>query len=563
MTSTTYGHGVVPGSPEREGADASGTAPVRDRPLLSYRSYIGGEDTAGEGWVYTISSRSLLEDVFSSISLKRELERNPDSPSAEHPYVVGRVAAATTEEIDLSLEAAAQAAPRWAMVPLEQRLELGALFRETLLANRQTFLDMLVAEGHPVKLARWELSCLLEVYCPESIGWYHKRMHSECEYRGRRLISRRAPDGVVCLNPPQNAPAPSAALAVLAMMAGNAVVVRAPRSIPLSTMYVLRDLVAPLLEKIGAPPGTLNVVCSNPRQTMDRWVESPFVDDIFYIGGSEEGMRFQAKAIANGKKPILELAGNDTIAVWKDADLEKAAEAITESFYGSGQICMVPNSVLAHPDIADALIEQIKIKVRGIRPGYPEDENVLLSPVRRSEKFFGLLNQALEGGAELICGGHRMELDGTPSETGVFLEPTVLRVDGLPRARELEVVQKETFFPLIPVVVPELVPHNEMRELFVDYINSNAYGLRNSLWSGSPRVIDQFVLRVVNGGLLKVNDSHIGFLPYLPSHGGTGLTGGVFGEANYPMLKTSHLQGVSVSAEAISPYKAVFGDDED
>ncbi len=55
-------------------------------------------------------------------------------------------------------------------------------------------------------------------------------MHTEYRHGERRLIVRRQPDGVVGINPPQNAPLPSAALAVLALMAGNAVVVRAPRS---------------------------------------------------------------------------------------------------------------------------------------------------------------------------------------------------------------------------------------------------------------------------------------------------------------------------------------------
>nr|MDT0667570.1 hypothetical protein [Micromonospora sp. DSM 115978] len=74
----------------------------------------------------------------------------------------------------------------------------------------------------------------------------------------------------------------------------------------------------------------------------------------------------------------------------------------------------------------------------------------------------------------------------------------------------------------------------------------------------SPAVVDQFVSRITQGGLLKVNDSHIGFLPYLPTHGGTGLTGGVFGEANYPILRTSHVQGLSV-ASGVRPREAVFG----
>ncbi|MFP8885476.1 MULTISPECIES: aldehyde dehydrogenase family protein [Streptomyces] len=529
-----------------------------DTPFRSYKLYIAGKDIEGDGWVYTVSGRSLLEDVFTSVSLKRSLEQDPDSDAASHPYVVGRCAVAGESAIDLASEAAAAAAPGWAAVPLDRRMRLGTLFRDELVRRQDEFIDMLVAEAHPAKLARWELSCLLQIYSEESLGWYRQQMHTEFEHSGRRLIVRRQPDGVVALNPPQNAPLPSAALAVLCLMAGNAVVVRAPRSIALSTMWLLRDVVAPLLDEIGAPPGVLNAVCGNPKQMLDRWVASPLIHDIFYIGGSKEGMEFERRCVAHGKKPILELAGNDGIVVWADADVGHAAEAVTEAFYGSGQICMVPNYVLAHPAVADALIAELERRAERIRPGFPEDDDVLLSPVRRSERFFRLLRQAEENGGEVITGGRRTEVDGTPSETGVFLQPTVVKVTGLARAREYDLVREETFFPLIPVIVPEEAPDGELLDRFIDFVNTNEYGLRNSLWARSGTVIDHFVRRVGNGGLLKVNDSHIGFLPYLPSHGGTGLTGGAFGEANYPMLKTSHVQGVSI-ARGISPHEAVFG----
>ncbi|GLZ42489.1 aldehyde dehydrogenase [Actinokineospora sp. NBRC 105648] len=531
----------------------------RQTPLRSYDLFIGGKDVPGDGWVYTTSAASLLEDVFTSISLKRALEKNPDDEASQHRYVVGRCGVATTEHIDEALQAAADATREWAAVPLKQRMRLGELFRQTLVDNQDEFLELLIAESHPVNLARWELSCLQQVYGPESLDWYSQRMHTEFQHGSRRLIVRRQPDGVVCFNPPQNAAGPSAALAVLPLMAGNAVVVRAPRSIPLSTMYLCRDLIAPLLEEVGAPAGVLNVICSNPKQTMDRWVESPLVNDIFFIGGSEEGFKLQERCIANGKKPILELAGNDTIVVWKDADLDAAVEAILECFYGSGQICMVPNCVVVHPEVAEQLLAKIQEQIVDIRPGYPDEEGVLLSPVRRAEKFFALQKQAIENGAVLVTGGGRMEIDGTPSDTGVFLQPTVLRVDGLDTARELDMVKHETFFPLLPVIVPAAAGDSEHLDDFIEFVNTNAYGLRNSVWAASDEIIDAFVARVVNGGLLKVNDSHIGFLPYLPSHGGTGLTGGVFGEANYPMLKTSHVQGVSV-ATGIRPRQAVFGD---
>jgi acyl-CoA reductase-like NAD-dependent aldehyde dehydrogenase len=527
--------------------------------LKSYDLFIGGQDVPGDGWVYTVSGRSLLEDVFTSVSLKRALEQDPESEAALHPYVVGRCAIAGDAAIDQATQAAAAAAPLWAAVPLEQRMKLGTRFREELLAHQDEFLEMLVAESHPVKLARWELSCLLQIYAPGSLRWYTKQMRVEKDYGDRKLILHRQPDGVVGFNPPQNAPLPSAALCVLALMAGNAVVVRAPRSIALSTMWLLRDIVAPLLEEIGAPAGVLNAICSNPKQTLDRWVNDPGIDDIFYIGGSQEGLAFEQACVANGKKPILELAGNDGIVVWSDADVKYAAQAITESFYGSGQICMVPNYVLVHPAVADSLIAEVCEQVKGIRPGLPEEEDVLLSPVRRSERFFRLLRQALGNGAELLTGGNRTEVDGTVSDTGVFLQPTIVKVNGLEQARTYDVVREETFFPLIPIIVPEPDADDALLESFLSFVNGNEYGLRNSLWSGSDEVIETFVRRVVNGGLLKVNDSHIGFLPYLPSHGGTGRTGGAFGEANYPMLKTSHVQGVSI-ARGVSPYEAVFGD---
>ncbi len=509
--------------------------------------------------MYTLTARSLLEDVFTSVNVKRTLERNPESPAALHPYVVGRCGVATVADIDAAVDAAVSAAPEWAATPLSTRMRLGPMFRAKLQERREEFLSMLMAEAHPRMLAEWELSCLEQVYSDESCDWYRQQMSTEFDHGPRRLIVRRCPDGVVCINPPQNAPAPSAALAVLVLMAGNTVVVRAPRSIALSTMYVLRELVAPLLRELGAPPGALNVVCGKPQQTLERWLGHPGVNDILYFGGSEEGLRFERECVARGKKPILELAGNDGLVVWRDADLRLAAEAIAECFYGSGQICMVPNYVLAHPAIADELLALVRAEVGNVRPGYPEDYGVLLSPVRRSEKFFRLLNQALQEGAELVCGGRRIELDGTPSETGVFLEPTVVRVNGLREARCLDVVQHETFFPLIPFVVAEPASDELLLERTIGFLNDNIYGLRNSLWTTSADVTDRFVTRVHNGGLLKVNDSHIGFLPYLPSHGGTGLTGGAFGEANYPILKTSHLQGVSIS-RGVRPRTAVFGD---
>ncbi|CPU58763.1 Probable aldehyde dehydrogenase [Mycobacteroides abscessus] len=96
-------------------------------------------------------------------------------------------------------------------------------------------------------------------------------------------------------------------------------------------------------------------------------------------------------------------------------------------------------------------------------------------------------------------------------------------------------------------MVPDTSDGDLALSTVIDFVNTNLYGLRNSLWSSSATVIDTYVANVTNSGIIKVNESHIAFGAPLPTHGGTALTGGAFGEANYPALRTSHIQGVSVS----------------
>jgi hypothetical protein len=108
------------------------------------------------------------------------------------------------------------------------------------------------------------------------------------------------------------------------------------------------------------------------------------------------------------------------------------------------------------------------------------------------------------------------------------------------------------------VVVLGRAPDDVLLEQVVHHVNTNRYGLRNSLWAQDPAIVEEFCAAVTNGGILKVKDSHIGFVPMLATHGGTGATAGPFGELNYPALRTSHLQGISI-AEGLHPSDVVNG----
>jgi len=211
-----------------------------------------------------------------------------------------------------------------------------------------------------------------------------------------------------------------------------------------------------------------------------------------------------------------------------------------------------------HPAVADEFLGHLLDEVAAIRPAMPDEPGATLSPVMKSDRYFEYLQDALDKGADLLAGGYRVDVEGTRDEAGPFLAPTLLRVDGLDRAEDMLAVREETFFPLLPVVVPAAdLPDGMQLGLIIDVLNANPYGLRNSLWSRDPAVIDRFCAEVRTGGLLKINDSHIGTVAPLPAHGGTGLSGGPFGSANFPMLTTTHLQGISVT-DGVDPKVAVL-----
>ncbi|HEY6739044.1 MAG TPA: aldehyde dehydrogenase family protein, partial [Actinopolymorphaceae bacterium] len=413
------------------------------------------------------------------------------------------------------------------------------------------------AEGHPRRLADWEVAGVLAGSSRESRESMAAMMERTARVDGRDLRLVRKPDGVVCLHPPRNAAASNSMLGLPALIGGNTLVVKAPRSSPLGVTWAWRELVAPILDEVGAPSGTLNVICSDPGPVLGQWLDSPLVDDVMFFGDSERGIEFGRQCVERGKKPVLELSGNDGVLVWKDAELDLAARALAECFYGSAQICMVPKYAIVHPDVAEELTGHLGKEISRIRPGLPEDPDALLSPVLRTQDFFSVLDEATGLGAELVMGGERIDQEGRPDASGVFLQPTVLRVPGLAAAGRMRAVRDETFYPLLPIVVPEPDTDEAMFDRSLDFLNANPYGLRNSLWTRDEALVEEFCARVSNGGLLKVNDSHLGFAQGLPTHGGTGLTGGPFGEANFPILRTTHLQGISI-AGGVVPRESVF-----
>ncbi len=514
--------------------------------MKSYPMLIDGQDDQGSGWTYVLRASALIADPQGAFNLKRGLELGSIDPESvkDNAAVVARCAWGEEDCNRRAIAAASQASESFGRFPVSKLREIAAEFHREVLARAEELVEILIVEGHPRRLAEWEVSGVVRGVDELTRDWYYDQFEQRFSIAERDLQLLRKPDGVVCVNPPQNAAASNSAMGALALLAGNALVVKTPRSTPTGVMFLYREIAQPVLERHGAPPGTLNIISGDTQRILKQWLASPDVDDVLFFGSSDSGMRFGNECFTAGKKPILELSGNDGFLVWADADLDRAAETLMECFFGSSQICMVPKYAIVHPDVAEDFTARFMALVSEIHPGYPEDPDVVLSPVLKQDKFFDFLSEAREAGCAILSGGQRIGVDGAPDPSGLFLAPTVIRVEGLSGARELSCVREETFFPMLPIIVPE-DRGPDLLEDVLRFMNANEYGLRNSLWSSDERVVETFTRGLSNGGLLKINDSHVGFVPILSTHGGTGRTGGPTGELNYVILRTTHWQGVS------------------
>ena len=419
--------------------------------------------------------------------------------------------------------------------------------------EKETLIQLMINEGHPRKLAEWEFEGMATGSSKKSIEYFRSEVLKTIGREGSEtLIAIRRPDGVVCACPPKNASCSNSMTALSALIVGNTLVVKPPLACPVSTIYFWRNIIGKVLEKHGAPAGTINIIVGNSEDFMDDWLESPLVKDVLFFTESDLGLEIGKKLYEKGKKPILELSGNDYLVIWKDAPIEAAANSLIDTFLGSTQICMVPKKALIHADIYDSFIATFLEKVSRLKVGLPSDPETILSPVMKMREFFDALQDGLDQGAKLLAGGERINHRGEKSAMGAYLTPTVMEVPA-ELAPKLKCVRDENFFPLLPVIKVDAEdgsPRTRDRAIFERMkalLGQNEYGLRLSAWVRDPFYLGKMASDFAQSGILRINSRHVGFSPCISTHGGVGKSGGPYGEMNHVWQRSSHLQGISIT----------------
>ena len=330
--------------------------------------------------------------------------------------VRARVPLASESEVDAAVAAARAAFPDWAATAPPARARI--LFRfQMLLRDHLDKIAHIVSSEHGKTLddARGSVTRGIEVVefaC--GIPQLLKGEHNEGVASGIDSYSFRQPLGVCVGITPFNFPAMVPMwMFPVAIACGNTFVLKPSERDPSTAVRI-----AELAVEAGLPPGVLNVLHGD-REAVDALIAHPDVAAVSFVGSTPIAERVYRAASQAGKRVQALGGAKNHLVVMPDADLDQTVEALMGSAYGSaGERCMaVSVAVAVGDDVADALVERLAPRIRGLHIGGFEDPQAEMGPLvtgAHRDRVRGYVDAGVEEGAELVVDGR----DVGPSTAG-------------------------------------------------------------------------------------------------------------------------------------------------
>jgi acyl-CoA reductase-like NAD-dependent aldehyde dehydrogenase len=419
------------------------------------------------------------------------------------PYdgaVIASVFQGRREHAEAAIAAAVKAFGTTRRLPAFERQRVLRRVSENITERKQEFARTMAQEaGKPIKAARTEVERAIftfNVAAEESTRIYGEYLPLDWQEftAGRWGIVRRFPLGPIAGITPFNFPLNLVAHKVApAIAAGCPLVLKPAPQTPLTAL-----LLAEAVQQAGWPDGGLNVL---PLSNDDAGllVTDERIKLISFTGSAAVG--WQIKKNCGKKKVVLELGGNAGVIVHSDADLAYAADrCVVGGFSYAGQTCISVQRILvertAFAKFTDLLLEGVK----KLKTGDPLDDSTDLGPlIRESDavRASDWIQEAVRGGARLLCGGHR---------SGPVLEPTVLTGT----RPEMKVNCQEIFAPVVTVE-----PYDDFNQA-LKQINNSPYGLQAGLFTRDAKLIFNAYEELEVGGLIAgdVPAFRIDHMPY-------------------------------------------------
>ncbi|HLL18547.1 MAG TPA: aldehyde dehydrogenase family protein, partial [Rubrivivax sp.] len=465
---------------------------------------------AARGWLKARGARFGL--FVNGQQLPGESHFDSLNPATGEP--LAHVAQTTPAQLQLAVNAAAEAQPAWAALGGHRRARhLYALARALQKHARLFAVLETLDNGKTIRETR-DIDIPLAVrHFYHHAGWAQLL---DAEFPNER------PVGVVGQIVPWNFPLLMLAWKIApALACGNSVVFKPAEQTSLTAL-----LFGEMCREVGLPPGVVNIVTGD-GEVGQAIVAHPGIHKIAFTGSTEVGRAIRKATAGTGKKLSLELGGKSPLIVFADADLDAAAEGIVDSiWFNQGQVCCAGSRLLVHEGTAGRLVAKLKQRMARISVGDPLDKSTdmgSLIDATQHARVSGFVERARAEGAD-IWQGQSADVAAAPAGS-CFYPPTL--VTGVDTASEI--VQQEVFGPVLAVQT------FRTPDEAVQLANHTAYGLAACVWSESIGLALDVAPRL-KAGVVWVNtanqfDASCGFGGYRES--GFGREGGREGLREY------------------------------
>ncbi|MGC1854173.1 MAG: NAD-dependent succinate-semialdehyde dehydrogenase [Candidatus Aquirickettsiella sp.] len=439
--------------------------------------------------------------------------------------IIGTVPDLETTNILDAIAAAEAAWPMWRSKTAAERGELLSRWYRLILENINDLARLLTIEqGKPLKEAMEEIR-----YGASFIQWFAeegKRVYGDiipAPLTKQHLFVRKQPVGVVGAITPWNFPnAMITRKCAPALAAGCSIILKPSTLTPFSALAL-----AVLAEKAGIPPGVFNIVTGDSELIGTIFTDSLSIRKLSFTGSTAIGKLLMQKAASSVKKISLELGGNAPFIVFDDADIDQAIlGAIASKFRNSGQTCICTNRFYVHEKIYATFTKKLAHAIQQLKIGNGLEENIQIGPlinqsaIKKVEKHIA---DALEQGAELVCGGKMHALGGS------FFQPTLLKNC----SATMLIAKEETFGP-----VAALFKFSGEKEA-IHLANATEFGLAAYFYAQNVnrviRVADQLDYGIVGVNTGRASNEVAPFGGFKQS--GIGREGSKYGIEEYLEIK--------------------------
>ena len=428
------------------------------------------------------------------------------SSPANADDVVGYVRAATRQEVDQAIAAAAANAWRWAATPPSTRAERLLEAADRIEAGMPHWIGLLMREA-----GKTAANAVAEVR--EAVDFLR---YYALQVRDQFDAATHVPLGpVVCISPWNFPLAIFLGQVAAALAAGNVVLAKPAEQTPLVAAEAVR-----VLWSVGVPRDAVQLLTGDGSVVGAQMVNDPRVMGVLFTGSTEVARILQRNLVgrvdAQGRPiPLIaETGGQNAMIVDSSALLEQVVgDVLASGFDSAGQRCSALRVLCVQEDSADALLAMLTGAMEQLVIGHPAALATDVGPVIDTEARDNI-NRYIDGKRGQGRRVHQLALDPALSARGSFVAPTLVEI------HDIAELGKEIFGPVVHV----LRYRREDTGALIAGINATGYGLTMGLHTR----IDAFAAQVAaqaNVGNLYINRNMVGAVVGVQPFGGEGLSG--------------------------------------